>query len=73
MSLAQSETETKETVIHELSSKLQALEKENKDLRDKVSRADDTERQKLAHVQQSLGGENESLKAEVYDIIQSYL
>lgn len=69
LSLAQSESRTKETVIHELSSKLQALEKENKDLRDKVSRADDTERQNLARVQQTLGGENESLKAQVYHII----
>ena len=54
MSLTEKETSAKESLIHELSQKVQGLEKENRALREEAAKSDELEREKVSHLQQAL-------------------
>jgi hypothetical protein len=53
-SLSQKETSAKESLIHELHHKVQALEEDNRALRKRATKSDEVEREKVAHLQQAL-------------------
>ena len=54
MSLTQKEASAKESLIHELSQKVQGLEEENRAQREKAAKSDGLERERVAHLQQTL-------------------
>jgi hypothetical protein len=53
-SLSQKETSAKESLIHELHQKVQALEEDNWALKKKAAESDELEREKVAHLHQAL-------------------
>ena len=53
-SLSQKETSAKESLIHELHQKVQALEDDNLALRKKAAKSDELEQEKVAHLHQAL-------------------
>jgi hypothetical protein len=65
LAAARRDTVTKESVMLQLTQTIQALEEANKALKEKVARAEDTERQKITDLQLTIGLENEALKAKV--------
>lgn len=62
LALAQQEASAKESVLHHLSLKLEELEEENKVLKEKTRKSQDLELESIAHIQRTLGSENETLK-----------
>jgi len=61
---AKKEAETLQTVIHQLSLRVQHLEEENNNFRDTAEKAERSERQTIADIERKFSSENESLKAE---------
>ena len=64
LSSAKKEAETLQTVIHQLSIKVQQLEEEKKEFRDAADKVERSERKTIADIERRFSSENESLKAE---------